>query len=453
MLKKSFLFTLILTISFQFAFADKSSSKTTIVTDFQTVNIDNDVSIFFSDTVRKELSSYSTYKVIPRNEMLKLIKAEEINKAVLWDSPSKASLIGGMTGAEIIITGKLEKHDNSFSITLYQIDVKSNRYTKIIKVKRKLQQENLYILADDAVKRLVFSKEGSIKLDTSNEFNSPKMLYVPKGSFTMGDNRGYRNQRPAHKVSITHNFYIARFEITNREYCNMLNYAQSKNYLKISNDEVENKIGKSKTLVELDLEDDDRKIQIFYNGKSFEVKSGCDNLPVVGITWYGAAFYCNILSEIESVNKLYNLKDWRSVLFNKKGYRLPTEAEWEYAARGGRNSKGYLYSGGKKPHKTGWFIENSDQRTHQKGLLSPNELGIYDMTGNVSEWCNDYYEAKYYKPGSKTNPTGPSYRYAHTIRGGDWNSRLKQCTVTYRDYEKSEDSTVRTGFRPVLIIP
>ena len=104
----------------------------------------------------------------------------------------------------------------------------------------------------------------------------------------------------------------------------------------------------------------------------------------------------------------------------KLNFRLPTEAEWEYVARGGNKSKGYKYSGSNSDVTVAWKVGNSHSRTHPVGQKKPNELGIYDMTGNVFEWCNDWYSATWYAVCPKQNPAGPAGGVHRVIRGGSW---------------------------------
>ena len=112
-------------------------------------------------------------------------------------------------------------------------------------------------------------------------------------------------------------------------------------------------------------------------------------------------------------------------------FRLPTEAEWEYAAKGGKKSMHFKYSGSDDLEDVAWFGDNSNSMSHGVGLLAPNELGIYDMSGNVSEWCKDYYEA--YSSEPQTNPQGPETGSFCVYRGGGWVSNAKTCRSTHRN--------------------
>ncbi|MEA5138568.1 formylglycine-generating enzyme family protein [Arcicella rigui] len=130
----------------------------------------------------------------------------------------------------------------------------------------------------------------------------------------------------------------------------------------------------------------------------------CDNCPVEQVSWDDAQEF------LSKLNKLTG-----------KSYRLPTEAEWEFAARGGNKSKGYLYSGSNDINKVAWYTINSDNQIHEVGLLSGNELGINDMTGNVNEWCFDWYSSDYYKISPINNPINKSVDVYKVYRGGGWN--------------------------------
>ena len=128
-----------------------------------------------------------------------------------------------------------------------------------------------------------------------------------------------------------------------------------------------------------------------------------------------------------------------------KHFRLPTEAEWEYAARGGSKSRGYKYAGGNDLGNVAWYWDNSGSKTHEVGQKQPNELGLYDMSGNVWEWCQDWYGS--YSSTSQTNPTGSSSGSSRVRRGGSWNCYAGNCRVSLRYYRTPGDRSSYLGLR------
>jgi formylglycine-generating enzyme required for sulfatase activity len=132
---------------------------------------------------------------------------------------------------------------------------------------------------------------------------------------------------------------------------------------------------------------------------------------------------------------------------NANGYRLPTEAEWEYAARGGKKTKGYKYSGSNKLKDVAWYSDNSGSQIHDVATKSPNELGLYDMSGNVFEWCWDWYGP--YTEEKQTNPVGPSSGYYRVGRGGSWGHYSDYCRVAYRSDRGPYSRDIDLGFRLV----
>lgn len=238
-----------------------------------------------------------------------------------------------------------------------------------------------------------------------------EMVRVKGGSFRMGCQNQQSScdadEKPAHTVKLS-GFSISKHEITNNQYCQMLN--------ELGNPEQ----GGAKCL---DL--GDSKIQ--KQGGRFVPQQGYENHPVSGVTWHGARAFCR----------------WLSRKTNQT-YRLPREAEWEYAARGGQRSEGFVYSGSNKPLQVAWFSTN---KTHPVGQKSPNELGIYDMSGNVAEWCYDRYDNDYYKNSPGTNPRNDSNGRSRVIRGGHWAKGASECRVANRTSLRPDYSYEIYGFR------
>jgi sulfatase modifying factor 1 len=181
--------------------------------------------------------------------------------------------------------------------------------------------------------------------------------------------------------------------------------------------------------------------------------------PVIYVDWYDAVEYCNWLNEIWGLEKVYEINKGKKDPNNKKwlvtinenanGYRLPTEAEWEYAARGGQQSKDFTYAGSNNLDEVGWYGDNSGGKTHPVGEKKPNELGLYDMSGNVYEWCWDWFDGDYYQPSPKDDPHGPESGSYRVIRGGYWALNARACRVADRDDGYPARRSYNVGFRLV----
>ena len=167
--------------------------------------------------------------------------------------------------------------------------------------------------------------------------------------------------------------------------------------------------------------------------------------PVEQLRWSDALAYCNKRSELEGLQPCYDLKT-QQCNFAANGYRLPTEAEWEYACRAGTTT---AYFFGDNPAKVGtyaWFEKNSDGHPRPVGQKQPNPWGLYDMTGNVWQWCNDFYQVDYYAGSPRENPRGPKEGPNKVLRGGAWRFSADNCRSGYRYNESPGYADVCFGY-------
>jgi sulfatase modifying factor 1 len=309
------------------------------------------------------------------------------------------------------------------------------------------------------------------------------MVPIPAGTFQMGDskNEGESDGLPVHTVTMD-SFAMGKYEITNGQYCAFLNSAYL-SQLKVvdgvvySTSDTDNSYPYCSTSsAPIGSPNYGEYSQVAFSNNTFSVrtKSGRDmiNDPMVMVSWYGAVAYCNWRSQQEGKQICYNdfvNWDWPCD-FSKKGYRLATEAEWEYAARGGRSgnrfpwgdtithSQANYYSDSSDSYDTSptrgyhptWSIDGIMPYTSPVGSFPANGYGLYDMAGNTWEWCNDWYSETYYSSNPQTNPSGPTTGDYRVYRGGGYSSRSGRCCVSIRRYNDPGLRFHINGFRLVL---
>lgn len=232
------------------------------------------------------------------------------------------------------------------------------------------------------------------------------MVLVKSGSMSLGG-ESFGSERPPHPVKLN-SFYLSKTEVTNAQYAEFLNAYQS--------DTVKTGRHAGKILI---LEDSTGVVK---NDGKWTPAKGYANHPVIYVSWYGAREFCK----------------WKDA-------RLPTEAEWEFAARGGVKSKNYLYAGSDEPKEVAWFYPNADKKPHEVAQKAPNEIGIYDMSGNVYEWVYDWF-AKYSST-KEDNPTGPKTGNYKVIRGGSWYDYPSHLRVSNRNNYSPDYKSDLIGFR------
>ena len=252
-------------------------------------------------------------------------------------------------------------------------------------------------------------------------FKEPQMIQVKGGTFTMGCTAEQGEvcsfiEKPKHKVTVS-DFAIGKYEVTNEEFADFLN-------------DRGNQIEGGKKWVEIGGKGYGEKCRIIEKSSGkFTSEKGFEKHPLIFVTWFGARAYCKWLSERTG-----------------EDYRLPTEAEWEYAARGGSKGKATKYSGSENVDAVAWYTSTSDDKgTKVVGTKKPNELGIYDMSGNAYEWCFDWYGN--YSSNIQSNPRGPEIGELRVLRGGSWYYNYFVCRVSNRGNDFPHNANSSSGFR------
>ncbi|TAE54661.1 MAG: formylglycine-generating enzyme family protein, partial [Bacteroidetes bacterium] len=244
----------------------------------------------------------------------------------------------------------------------------------------------------------------------------PEMVFVEGGEFMMGIEEG-NDEKLVHKVTLS-DFHIGKYQVTNAQYAAFLN------------------------LYGLDVvkEGEDKDLKMIEPYKEFGLirqeniwcpVPGCENHPVVYISWYGAFEYCRYVQDLTG-----------------EAWTLPTEAQWEYAAGGGAGESRTSWAGTSNKSKLveyAWYSVNAGGRIHPVGEKKPNVLGLYDMSGNVWEWCNDWYGS--YPADEQVNPQGPAAGEDRVNRGGSWGHGAARARVSYRRSWRPGDRSDRLGFR------
>jgi len=280
---------------------------------------------------------------------------------------------------------------------------------------------------------------------------------IPHGTFMMGSPVG-ENERNTdemlHAVTLTMPYCLSVVEVTNIQYAELAQYAYDRGYCTVTDSTILDALDGS---IEVLAEINDSSSEIFFDSGTFGVDSEREDHPVIEISWYGAAAFCDWLSLREGLPRAYDHSDWQCHSqnpYNAVGYRLPTEAEWERACRAGTitpfNTGECLYSGtqanydGSRPYPIGCPPGPYAGWSVAVALFSPNGYGLYDMHGNVWEWCNDRYD---YYNGDETDPIGSLTGNSRVLRGGSWNSSAVNCRSAYRSWGHPSNKVMDAGFR------
>lgn len=320
--------------------------------------------------------------------------------------------------------------------------------------------------------------------DWGNVVTNPgaiEMVSVPSGTFMMGRtdssddaSYGYSDELPRHSVTLSA-YQIGKYEITNGLFCDVLNWANARGYLKNSSGSAyagSNVYTSGERLLQISSSN----CQISYSGGSFVSESrqgySMENHPVVDVSWYGSVAFCNWLSEKDGLSPCYNLSTWALATPYPNGYRLPTEAEWERAMAWDGSHRIYGYSSDDRPipntvncyvstyvnplgltsspytTPVGWFNGmNVSPNGSVQTVNSLSPAGCYDMSGNVWEWCQDWYDSSYYGSSPSSNPTGVSSGTDRVLRGGGWGSDFDDCRSACRSRNRPNGESGNRGFR------
>ena len=369
--------------------------------------VDKDISYPLSESIRKELVHSGKYEVIDRDNMDKILKEQKFQ---LSGCTASACIVdaGQLLGVGKIITGSISILGKTYYLSLSLVNVETGKIENVSEDKCKCEIDELI----DASKRLAQRLLGVTvttgpPTETKTPMEPPKaagvapsaykdtftgmeLVFVKGGCYQMGDtfSDGYENEKPAHEVCIN-DFYMGKYEVTQGQWR-----------------------------------------QTMGNNPS-QFKNCGDSCPVEQVSWD------DIQQFIQNLNQRTG-----------KRYRLPTEAEWEYACRsGGKQEK---YAGTSSDSELGnyaWYGSNSGSKPHPVGQKRPNNLGLYDMIGNVWEWVQDWYDAGYYKNSLKNNPQGPSSGSDRVNRGGGWFNEPfdLRCSIRFVDDPSRRSGII--GFR------
>ena len=298
---------------------------------------------------------------------------------------------------------------------------------------------------EEALQRLESESETGKTVQPTRPRDLPDMIFVEGGTFQMGssDSDADSDETP-HTVTVD-DFYLHRFEVTNAEFAAFLNAEGNQS------------IGGTEW-----YEIDSEYANIEKRNGRYYAKSGYDRHPVMEVSWYGAVAYCNWKSKQDGLQQAYQISGTTvSANWKASGYRLPTEAEWEFAARS--RGKDYKYAWGNgKPHgniadesakkeNSGWTIwegyDDGYAGTAPVGMFEQGALGFSDLTGNVWEWCWDWYDGDYYKNSPSQNPRGPSTGSYRVNRGGGWFGNPQSCRAANRSLWYPTLRHFNVGFR------
>ena len=431
---RNIVLALIITITTLFAKGERvfiRNFRSTVIDSVQCAGLTN----YFSS----ELKAVVDWDIVTYEDVGAMLNQEMDKELLDCSDASCMQEIAGALGAPFVISGDITKLGSYYMVNISLLDIVGGTSKRKVSNKGKSVDEVLEMLTPLA-KKLAGVKVATVSSGSSlnendksitkvkapikeyDSYNKYGMINIPGGSFLMGTTNGKRNKKSVHKVTVS-SFFIDRTEVTQGEYRRLMSKYYS-SYRK--------------------------------NKWSLSYGSG-DSYPAYNVNWYDAVLYCNARSREEGKDSVYSygsikgsagndckLKDI-SINMNNNGYRLPTEAEWEYACRAGTTTD--YYWGNSVDGRYCWNRGNSDLKTHPVGTKLPNNYGLYNMSGNVWEWCNDWHSA--YDSSSTNNPIGSSIGSSRVVRGGSWSSYVSNLRSAKRHDFNPNIKDYDIGFRVV----
>ena len=349
----------------------------------------------FSDIMLGQLFNASIEQMI--NERIKPILGEmlvdEVGAIIHIETDSDCRILKfgkevgvACVGEDRVIRLRKGKHKLDF------VSLKNN----------KVSHSMVYQVEDNEIEDFI-----PVELGSALEKRHPilsDMVLVEGGTFQMGSNE-YDSEKPIHSVTLS-DYYIGKYPVTQKLWFKVMGNNPS-----------------------------------YFKG---------DDLPVEKVSWFDCISFCNALSRRDGWEECYRIEGKSvTLLSGKRGYRLSTEAEWEFAAQGGKKTNGFKYSGSYVLDEVAWYEGNSSRKTHSVGQKNINKMGLFDMSGNVWEWCWDGYGS--YSHCSQTNPLGLDSSSWRVKRGGSWNYSAFNCRVVNRSFNIPSESMTDLGFRLVFV--
>lgn len=413
-------------------FAQDAQTKKVAI--LETVDKENAISYGVKLMVRSKLAYAITntpgYEAYDRVNISSIMNEQEFQRTGMV-SDDEIKRLGVMTGADYVVIAEAATLDRSH-IMLYTtiLSVETARVVQTSNIQTATEIDSMEKACQELASRLLGVRQGRTVapsvpgtagksssgygnagqssavrdfVETAVGLNM-KMVYVEGGSFLMGatSEQGsdvFDDERAIRRVSLD-SYYIGECEVTQSQWSKVMGTSVSQQAGKV--------------------------------GHSADEGVGPD-YPMYYVSWEEAQAFCRELS-----------------LLTGRTYCLPTEAQWEYAARGGKNNDGTKYSGSWSADAVAWYENNSSSSTHPVKTKRPNSLGLYDMSGNVWEWCFDWYGSSY-NVNETSNPVGPSTGSYRVLRGGSWFSSARGCRVSFRRYDSSGSRNNSYGFRVVVL--